>query len=124
MRSPINIATGIFMAVIVAVCLLWVGYTAGVSKAANDAAKATQQTATAQEDSEFHEVPASSEIVRKVQNVSDSETQSLLQQQLDVMREQLAETKLMLSRLQVMSSACETAKTAEGESHESHHDGQ
>ncbi|EMH4931913.1 hypothetical protein [Serratia ureilytica] len=121
MRSPINIATGIFMAVIVAVCLLWVGYTAGVSKAANDAAKATQQTATAQEDSEFHEVPASSEIVRKVQNVSDSETQSLLQQQLDVMREQLAETKVMLSRLQVMSSVCEaptSVKPAGGDKHE------
>lgn len=102
----------------------WAGYNAGVTVAANDAAKSTQQTATAQEDSEFHEVPASSEIVRKVQNVSDSETQSLLQEQLGVMREQLAETRVMLSRLQVMSLACETAKATEGESHESHHDGQ
>lgn len=34
-------------------------------------------------------VPASSEIVRKVQTVSNSETQSILQEQLDVMREQL-----------------------------------
>jgi hypothetical protein len=124
MRSPINIATDIFTAVIVAVCLVWVGYTAGVSKAANDAAKATQQTETLLNESEFHAVPASSEIVRKAQTVSDSETQSLLQEQLGVMREQLAETKVMLSRLQVMSLACETVKTAEGESHESHHDGQ
>lgn len=99
----------------------WAGYNAGVTVAANDAAKSTQQTATAQEDSEFHEVPASSEIVRKVQNVSDSESQSLLQEQLGVMREQLAETKVMLSRLQVMSSACDaptSVKPAGGDKHE------
>lgn len=102
----------------------WVGYNAGITVAANDAAKSTQQTATLLNESELHEVAAGDEIVREVYNVADSEAQSLLLAQLEVMREQLAETKVMLSRLQVMSSACETAKTAEGESHESHHDGQ
>ncbi|EMQ4188998.1 hypothetical protein HLB02_17420 [Serratia nevei] len=102
----------------------WVGYNSGITVAANDAAKATQQTETLLNESEFHAVPASSEIVRKVQTVSNSETQSLLQEQLDVMREQLAETKVMQSRLQVISSACETAKATEGETHESLRDGQ
>lgn len=99
----------------------WAGYNAGVTVAANDAAKATQQTETLLNESEFHAVPASSEIVRKVQTVSNSETQSLLQEQLDVMREQLAETKVMLSRLQVMFSACEaptSVKPAGGDKHE------
>nr|WP_241389641.1 hypothetical protein [Serratia marcescens]ULG13138.1 hypothetical protein 1573p1_00078 [Serratia marcescens] len=102
----------------------WVAFNTGVTVAANDAAKSTQQTATLLNESELNEVAAGDDIAREVQTVSDSETQSLLQEQLGVMREQLAETKVMLSRLQVMSSACETAKTAEGESHESHHDGQ
>jgi len=102
----------------------WVGYNAGVTVAANDAAKSTQQTETQLNERDFHVVPESSEMMQAVQTVSDSETRSLLQEQLGVMREQLAETKVMLSRLQVMSLACETVKTAEGESHESHHDGQ
>ncbi|MBH3259239.1 hypothetical protein I5P78_22810 [Serratia marcescens] len=102
----------------------WAGYNAGVTVAANDAAKSTQQTATLLNESELHEVAAGDEIVREVQNVADSETQSLLQAQLEVMREQLAETKVMQSRLQVISSACETAKATEGETHESLRDGQ
>ncbi|MBN5380625.1 hypothetical protein JY493_26225 [Serratia marcescens] len=109
-----------FLALIGVVALAaWVGYNAGVTKAANDAAKPTQQTATLLNESEIHEVAAGDEIVRKVHNVADSETQSLLQAQLEVMREQLAETRVMLSRLQVMSPACEaptSVKPAGGDS--------
>lgn len=99
----------------------WVAFNTGVTVAANDAAKPAQQTKTLLNEGEFNVVSASSEIVRKVQNVSDSETQSLLQEQLGVMREQLAETKVMLSRLQVMSSACDaptSVKPVGGDKHE------
>ncbi|MEX3098827.1 hypothetical protein [Serratia ureilytica] len=99
----------------------WAGYNAGVTVAANDAAKPAQQTGPLQEKKEIHALSASSEMMQAAQTVSDSETRSLLQEQLGVMREQLAETKVMLSRLQVMSSACEaptSVKPAGGDKHE------
>ncbi len=100
------------------------GYFSGTYKLLLDDAKWAAPIASNQLDEGVYAVPASSQREHTVQTVSDSETQSLLQEQLGVMREQLAETRVMLSRLQVMSLACETVKTAEGESHESHHDGQ
>ena len=97
------------------------GYFSGTYKLLLDDAKWAAPIASNQLDEGVYAVPASSQREHTVQTVSDSETQSLLQEQLGVMREQLAETRVMLSRLQVMSPACEaptSVKPAGGDKHE------
>ncbi|MEL5252898.1 hypothetical protein PTR13_24655 [Serratia bockelmannii] len=104
-----------------AVFVVAFGYFSGTYKLLLDDAKWAAPIAFTQHDEGVHAVPASSQMMQVAQTVSDSETQSLLQEQLDVMREQLAETKVMQSRLQVMSSACEAStsvKPAGGDKHE------
>lgn len=121
MNKQVRLFTFILTLVVVVCCSLTLGYGVGASKAAADDAQVAIRLVPEQEGSGADGEPTASQMVHAAQNVSDSETQSLLQQQLDVMREQLAETKVMQSRLQVMSSACEAStsvKPAGGDKHE------
>lgn len=104
-----------------AVFVVAFGYFSGTYKLLLDDAKWAAPIASTQHDEGVHAMPASSQMMHAAQTVSDSERQSLLQEQLGVMCEQLAETKVMLSRLQVMSSACEaptSVKPVGGDKHE------
>lgn len=117
-----------YLALVVVVAFAsWVGYTIGDKKAEPDDSELLTHSIPVKQDEGIHAEPTVSRMVSTAQAACDSKTQSLLQEQLNVMREQLADTNVMLSNLQVMSSACETpnsVKTAEGESHEPIQNGQ